>query len=660
MGMESVAGPRVTEESSLRSTAVFACVRILSESIASLPLMVYRRQGRYRHPAFDHPLFDLLYALPNPEQTSMEWRETSMVHLLLWGNAFSEIDWDDNGQVRSLWPLRPDRMHIYRDPMTDELIYYYYPPDSMTNDTRPYRLPAYRVHHIRTLSGDGVVGYSPIRVAAIQAIGLALATEEFGSRYFSNGARPGIILRHPGRLSEEAHDRLKNSWQDGAAGLANAHRTRIIEEGMDVSTVGVPPEEAQFLETRKYQTAEIARIYRVPLHLLNELDRATFNNVEHLSTEFVRFSLRPYFVRHEQAIGRDMMLREERRHYFAKYTADALLRGDTKTRHEAHGIAIQSGFKTRNEVREIEGLNPIDGGDTLLMPLNMIEVGADPPKTSGQRHAPQCTCGQCDGDDFDVRRGFDGGFILQETRSDQVADDRMALIRRSIGLFEDAAGRLVRREVADLHRAVKKYINSRSLAEFESWLATFYEDLRDAVPGYFEALMASLAEQVSADVASEMDEEDDGLTDDLRGFIDAYLVNYAANYTASGERQMLALIRDAGENEEEAEALINERLDGWADTKPGKEALSQAFEAANALAVAVYAGAGVMTLIWKARGDSCPFCQGMDGRRIPLDGSFVEPGGSVEGGEDDEPMKVRRKIRHGPLHGGCDCVVIAG
>lgn len=419
----TAAGVSVTEESSLRSSAVFACVRIISESIASLPLVLYRRAGRNKERATNHPLYPVLHDLANREMTSLEWRETTFAHVLLWGNAYSEIETDARGVVRGLWPLRPDRMTVQRGP-DGALRYRYQLPDG--GETT---LPAYRVHHVRGLSPDGIIGYSPILLAARQAVGLALATEEFGARFFSNGARPGLVVKHPGALKDAAYKRLKESWGEDHQGLSNSHRVKILEEGMDIATIGVPPEEAQFLETRKFQVTEIARIYRVPPHMLADLDRATFSNIEHQSLEFVTYTLRPWLVRHEQAISRDLLKAPEREEYMARYVVEGLLRGDTKNRYEAYTAAIVNGWMTRNEVRELEDMNPADGLDEYLLPLNM-------------------------------------GSQDQEAEGGEAP--------RWDALIDDIAARAARREVADLDRQGRKHAADPD--EWRVWLDDFYVD----------------------------------------------------------------------------------------------------------------------------------------------------------------------------------------
>lgn len=633
-GLPTHAGPSVNEQSAMRSSAVYACIRIISEAAASLPLVLYRQNGRSKERADKHPVYPLLHDMANPDMTAFEWRELAMSHVLAWGNHWSRIK-KREGKTE-LHPLNPARVEGYEWYGTD-LVWLYREEDNSLQ-----RLLSANIHHIKG-RGNGIMGYSPIRQAARQAIGLSLATEEYGARFFSNGARPGLILRHPGKLSAAAHDRLRASFANEHQGLSNAHRTKILEEGMDISTIGIPPNEAQFLETRKFQVTEIARIFGVPPHMLADLDRATFSNIEHQSLNFVQHTLMPWLVRHEQAISRDLLTETERRTHFARYIVAGLVRGDIATRYQAYTTAVNTGFMTRNEVRELEDLNPIDGLDEPLLPLNMMEAGAELPAPQPPAQPAQ------------ERAALDD----RETRAAATRDNRQRIMRRNVRLWEDAGNRLVKREASDIRKAVKSQLGGkRSVSQFESWLESFYQNLREVVPSYFDALMTTYAEEIMADVAKELDGEPAELTDELREWITKYLENMAAVYAVGSHKQLNSLLAEA-ENEEDAEAKISERLDAWEENKAQKLGFGQAFEAGNALAIFAYGAAGVKFLRWAARGESCPLCRKMDGTRIPVGGAFFNEGDTLSA-DGVDPLPIVRKIKHGPLHQGCDCVCVAG
>ncbi|MDR1606385.1 MAG: phage portal protein [Streptococcaceae bacterium] len=349
----TTAGKTVTEQTSMQMTAVYSCVRVLAEAVAGLPLHFYQyREDGGKERAVDQPLYFLLHDEPNTEMTSFVFRETLMTHLLLWGNAYAQIIRNGKGEVVALYPLLPEKMAVNRD--EHKAIYYLYSADS-----GQVRLSKADVLHIPGLGFDGLVGYSPIAMAK-NAIGLAIATEEYGSKFFANGANPGGVLQHPGTLKDPK--RIRESWNATFGGSSNAAKVAVLEEGMTYAPISIAPEQAQFLETRKFQIEEIARIFRVPLHMVGDLEHATFSNVEHLSLDFVKFSLQPWLNRIEQATNQALLTKEEKRDYYIKFNVDGLLRGDYASRMQGYSTGIQNGFLSPDDVRQLEDLNPIEGG----------------------------------------------------------------------------------------------------------------------------------------------------------------------------------------------------------------------------------------------------------------------------------------------------------
>ncbi|WP_314827200.1 phage portal protein, partial [Segatella baroniae] len=321
---KSSAGAKVNEFTAMQTTAVYACVRILAESIAGLPLHVYEYKGQGKERGPGHPLYFLLHDSPNPEMTSFIFRETAMIHLLLWGKSFSQIIRDDMGRVVGLYPLLPNRMSVERDE-NGELVYTYTP----VAGGQSIKLRREDVLHIPGLGFDGLVGYSPIAMAK-NAVGMTLACEEYGSAFFRNGARPGGVLKHPGVLKDPS--KLRESWQAVYGGTANTGKVVVLEEGVDYQQISIPPEEAQFLETRKFQIDEIARLYRVPPHMVGDLEKSSFNNIEQQSLEFVKYTLNPWVVRWEQSLQKALLSPAEQKRCFVKFNLDGLMRGDYKSR----------------------------------------------------------------------------------------------------------------------------------------------------------------------------------------------------------------------------------------------------------------------------------------------------------------------------------------
>ena len=375
----SNSGVQVDELRAMQTSAVYACVKILAETIASLPLKLFKKgKDGKNESAEQHPLWSCLYEMPNEEMTSFEFRETMMTSLLLWGNAYARKI-RRNGHVTELWYLKPNLMTVERDTQTGKIKYTY--ADDITNQTYEYKPD--QIFHIKGLSLDGVKGLSTIAQAR-EAVGLSLATEEYGAKFFGNGARPGGVLEHPGILKDP--EKLRESWNKVYQGTRNSHKVAVLEEGMKYHTIGIAPEDAQFLETRKYQVNEICRIFRVPPHLVGDLERATFSNIEHQSIEFVQHTIRPWLVRWEQAISRSLLDEKERLIYFAKFNVDGLMRGDYKSRMEGYAIGRQNGWLSINDIRRLEDMSlvPVEqGGDDYLVNGNMTAAAVGKEKEEG-------------------------------------------------------------------------------------------------------------------------------------------------------------------------------------------------------------------------------------------------------------------------------------
>ena len=364
----SGSGKSVTVQSAIQLSTVYACVRVISETIASLPLGIYETVNDGNEKATDHPLYRLLHDEPNSEMTSFVFREVMLAHLLLYGNSYSQIIRSGKNQVIGLYPLLPDHMDVDRD-SKGNLTYTYTTSDGKTVVMKPRD-----VLHIPGLGFDGVMGYSPIALEK-NAIGLGIASEEYGSKFFSNGARPSGILTHPNTVKNPKA--LRESWNSAYGGSSNSNRVAILEEGMKFEPIAIPNNEAQFLETRKFQVDEICRIFRVPPHLVGNLEHATFSNIEHQSIDFAVHTIRPWLVRIEQAMNRALLSDQEKGRFFVQFNIDGLMRGDYKSRMEGYAIGRQNGWLSANDIRALENQNPIpadQGGDAYLVNGNMISI----------------------------------------------------------------------------------------------------------------------------------------------------------------------------------------------------------------------------------------------------------------------------------------------
>lgn len=370
-GAEAESGEYVSPETALRCSAVYSCVGILAESIAQLPLKLYRRTAGGKEEVEESPLRRILGWKPNEWQTSFEFREMAMQHLCLRGNFYAYKVTDSRDEVRELLPLHPDQVTVEQRP--DWSLAY----RITFNDGRQETVDKSRIFHVRYRTLDGVRGISPILYHR-DTVGLALTTLKHGSRVFRNGALPTGILQHPGKLSKESLERLRESWEASYGGV-NSGKTAILEEGMTFTGLTMSNEDMQYLETRSFQVEDIARIYRVPLHMIQSVEKSTSwgSGIENMSLGFVQFTLLPWIRRLESAIWRDLIPDREKESVFPEFLVDGLLRGDIKSRYTAYQLAIQSGIMSPNEVRVKENLNPRPGGDDYMSPLNMRLTGPD-------------------------------------------------------------------------------------------------------------------------------------------------------------------------------------------------------------------------------------------------------------------------------------------
>lgn len=644
-GRASATGLDVSETTALYAPAVYSCVRVVAETLASLPLPVYRRLpagGRERAAA--HPLYSVLHDAPNPEMTAFAFREAALGHLLLWGNAYAEIVRDGAGNVRELWLLDPSRTKPTR--ARGQITY-----EVRLASEPAVTLPAERVLHIPAFSHNGLVGYSVIGLQR-EAVASALALQEFGNRFFGNGARPGGVLQHPGKLSDQAYERLRTEFELRHGGLSNAQRLAILEEGLTYQQIGIPPEDAQFLESRKFSRSEIAGLFRVPPHMIGDLERATFSNIEHQAIEFVVHTLRPWAVRVEQVIHRTLLTPAERRTFYAEHLVDGLLRGDIKSRYEALAIARQNGVISADEWRELENMNPQpDGqGRLYLVPLNMVPADqvANPPAPEPE---PQPGTGS-------ARRSQSRALAPLETRA---AESRRRLAASYRRVFADAARRIVKREEADILREARRQLGKRAAVNLREWLADFYR----AAPSWIAELLLPALEAYAEAIGPEAMEEigaEPGNAPNLATWLREHAGELAAEHAAISESDLLRLLEAAqagGWPDEDLLAGLEQKLSGWREDRPATIAELLAVSTGAAVACQVWRRQGIRRLRWHAFGGSCPYCRALSGRVVGIDDTFLDAGADFAP-EGAAPLRPRRPVRHAPAHRACDCTVVPG
>ena len=619
-------GVNVTELSSMRATAVFACVRLISGTVASLPLPVYKKLGRGKERAPDSPMYHILHDRPNEEISSFVWRQLSLAHMLLYGDAYSEIEYRA-GRPVALWPLPPWKTQVSRSTRGNK--FYEITDDNGQTEV----LPAWKVLHFPNITLDGLKGMSCIRAGA-EAIGLSLAAEEFGARFFGQGANVGGIVEYPGKLKDSALDNYKKSVREGYSGLGKSHRLMLLEEGMKYHRVGIPPNEAQMLETRKFQVAEIGRLFGISqLHKIGDLERATFSNIEHQAIEFVVDTIRPLLVNIEQEINYKLF---KDKPYFTEFVVDGLLRGDTQARYQAYATARQWGWMSANDIRELENQNPLPDkqGDIYLIPMNMI------PADQARIDLPQ------------ERQNTD-----TEKRSVRAAMNRSRTAKGYRGVFKDAANRIVAREVSNIKKAVKKHISERTLQTFDQWLEDFYREYPDYIRRQMAPVMMGLVEAIQGIAAQEVNAEI-GMTPEIERFANEYLDTYTARHVIASRAQIKHDVTRATEEGLDVEEEIERRVGYWEENRANEIALDETVRLSNAIAVTVFASAGIERLRWHAIGaETCPLCQEMDGKVVGINQPFVAKEDVLDA-EGVSPLRVSKPTRHPGLHKGCVCVVM--
>lgn len=364
-GSQSLSGETVTEQTALTYSAVFNAVTLIAGTISTLPLHLLKKTAKTTGFAAENPLFRVLHDRFNPWMTAQVGRETMAAHLLLWGNCYAEIVTDRLGRVTALWPIPPNRCA----PKIDNGAYFY----EVQVDGQTIVLPRERVLHVVGLGFDGLRGYSVIAMAR-KSIGLGMAMESFGSLFFGNGTHPGVIVSHPGQLSDAAHERLKSSLMEAHSGLGQSHKLMLLEEGMKLERIAIPPEDAQFLQSRQFQIPEIARWFNLPPHKLKDLTRSSFSNIESEQISFVTDSILPWLIRFEQHYNMQLLSDDEqyRQHLYTRHNVDGLLRGNSVDRANYYKIMFGTGAMTINEIRAKEDWdpNPNPYADELFVPAN--------------------------------------------------------------------------------------------------------------------------------------------------------------------------------------------------------------------------------------------------------------------------------------------------
>ena len=634
-GPVTKAGTRVNQKSALKISAVYSAISIIAQTIASMPKTINRRiPGGGSERAIDHPLYDRLHNKPNDFSlmTSWQWIFASLVHKYLWGNWYTYID-GDSYRDRQFIPLFPDR--TYPDPEHKG----WYVTEI---DKKQVRIPDRKILHIPHFTYDGVTGKGVIHFAA-ESLGLARAQDEFASLYFGKGTHAGGFVEIAGKMDPEVRERHMADFNQKYRGLGKAFSVIWLSGGATYKPEEVDLTKAQALESRNFSVIDVARWMNVPPHILKDLSRATFSNIEHQSLELVMLTFMPLATQIEQAMNIALFDDEERREYFVKIELKGLLRGDLKARTEFYKTMLDRGVYSADEVRAFEDINPQpDGiGKVYLVPFNMQDKAT--------LAVPQVDPG-------DSAQRTERRLVLPVSR-------RTGALRRKVTLqymesFTSYGTGLVGKEIKAVRDAVKAFLSKDKSTDFLAFLDEYYRDFGSLIEQAAGPLLTSYSNAIMPIAQNEVGVDLD-ITSDIDVFTRDYLSYLAVRHTGSSKGQLKKIVLESETQEVTAEDLVLERLDEWEEKRPGKIAMRESYRAESAFTRAVFKSIGVMKIISVAFGKSCPYCTALSGMVIGIDEVFL-PAGEFQPEGADEPLIVSSARRHPPYHDGCDCGIEAG
>lgn len=658
-GGKSFTGINVTAENALKYSAKWNSTAILSQTIASLPLIMYKKsKDGNKKRAEDHQLFDLLHNQPNPEMTSFTWRETAMVHLVTWGNHYSLIEFEGMGwNIKGLWPLDPGRVHMERSD-GNKIVYRFTKPNG---EDKVY--PDWMIFHIPGMGFNGRIGYNVLKKSA-ESLGLGLAIEEFGARFFDADSTPGGLLEHPGRLSTEAKQNLKDGWKAIHASLAGSHQLGVVEEGMKYKDVSKNPEEAQALQSRKFQVTEEARWSGLPPHKLKDLEHATFSNIEEMQIEFIMDSIRLWVTRWEQVISWKLLRQDERKTFFPEFLIEGLLRGDIEKRYKAYATGKQWGFLNSDEIRRMENMNPTKDGSGKIYwgPLNYKDASKmnEVDKPSQDNFQGDKKLIEEPKDEKKEEKTLE---TILEMRGKKPEAIRSVLLRQRIAesykqLFRGVVIRILMKERKAVEKIAKQAFTGRTIVNFNNEIDNWYlsEKTRDFVENEFAKVYKSYSIEIYEEASREVNSTEE-MPETFEKEVDRFIENTTTKYVLSSRGQLKSVARIAEESEENPIDAIMQRIADWEEKRPDKVAGIETVAGMAGLAAFVYFSSGFRTE-WVTVGKSCPYCDSLNGMIISQGDNFLSAGTVLEpAGATNGPMTITRNISHPPAHSGCDCSV---
>lgn len=615
----SATGKRVTPTQSMRVAAVYAAVRLLSESIASLPIDLIRREGN-RRTVQDGPLAELLTQTPNPEQDAPDYYRTVMGWMLIEGNAYAYIERDARGTPVGLWPLPSTAVEIGRTPARQLFYNVKITTDVQVAGPVPEsaRVGPESILHYKAF-GVGAYGLSPIRQIR-EAVATSLAAQEYMGRFYAQDASPGGVVQVPDELSDTQFRRLEKQWNERHQGVSRSHLLAILEGGATWQKTGLAPQDAAFVATQKWETVEVARAFGIPPHMIGDVERSTSwgSGVAEQGIGFVTYTLTPWITRLEWVARRGLLAALDPQ-LRLRWRVDALQRGDTKSRYEGYQIGRNWGWLSANDIRTFEDLDPIDAGDTYLQPLNMVPADTPTPERG-------------------VRRA-------------RSAAGRRRVTERFAALIADDDRRTAKLERAKVDKLVRAHLDARQPTDgfMEAVEALYAGTVSDAMTSRWRRTFALFAAAVATEAADDIGVD----APDLDRWVAAYVTSHVDFRTA----RSVAKLRDLATGEDAA-ALIRSQLDDWVERRPAMTARRESTQMSRAAARETWRAVGVRQMVWVTSG-GCPICSDLDGRVVGIEEPFARRGDLMAGGDDQSDLRVGRDTFHPPLHDGCDCDIAA-
>lgn len=625
LGGKSVSGINVDHTNAMKCVAFFAGVNLISESIGSLPLFVFKRtKDNGKEKATNHPLYNILHSRVNDLTSSFKFRETLQGHLLTWGNGYAHILRNGRGQPVELWIMQPDRVQLK---FIDNDLFYQWKDGS--NQTT--LINKEDIIHIAGLSFDGILGYDRVEQGK-ESIGTAIAAEEYSNSFFANNAAPSGFLKHPTTIKDSASvKKIMEDWETIYRGNRNAHKVALLQEGMDYKQISINPEVAQLLETKKFSVIDIARLLNIPPHMLRSLDGATFSNIVEQSLNFVIYTLRPWLVRWEQELNYKLFSKTERNNYFVEFSVEGLLRGDPVKRDQSLQIQFNSGVITRNEWRSLLNRNPIQGGDKILL---------TPPGTAPNQVQTKSLNKEA-----------------IHTRDSKLVTDRNKIIKSTKKLYKSAIEKVIKKEINVIRRLNKKYISNNDIIKFKSEIGDFYQKHYKFVFDNLININEHVAEIMNREVGKEVKQEKE-VGDNVQSFVEKYTEARSFRHISSSQGQILKIVDDAKTNDDLEKDIIN-RLNEWDETRSDKFARNESQRSNNAILLATYGFYKVEKIKWVTVGKNCPLCDELNGKVVGVNKTFLQKGDTVVGDETVNNLTTNIDILSPPLHKGCDCSIIS-